>query len=141
MPPKRATLSQQPQRDPNREPVTSIYKVTLCGPAGQSPFGKDAAISEASLVTTLSEFGPVYKLDMHVTHCFATFKSTETVQTLTEKRAMSINGILVTIKPLVYNSNNPLARPPFPPPFPSTPAALPSPHCSAAAAAVVPCLW
>ena len=111
-----ARTSQPPPPTQQQRPAAaSVYRVVIEPPRGTAPFG--SIINDASLLQALNEFGPVFHLEVKSTICYATFKSTATVEALVAAKTLAINGILCSTNYLIYNTSTvrcllrPQARP------------------------------
>ena len=99
-----ARTSQPPPPTQQQRPAAaSVYRVVIEPPRGTAPFG--SIINDASLLQALNEFGPVFHLEVKSTICFATFKSSATVETLVAAKTLAINGIVCSTNYLVYNTS------------------------------------
>ena len=94
--PPKPTTSQRPA-------AASVYRVVIEPPRNTAPFG--SIINDASLLQALNEYGPVFHLEVKSTICFATFKSSATVETLVAAKTLAINGIVCSTNYLVYNTS------------------------------------
>ena len=107
MPPRRAQHQRDSQPPPSQQQkpaAASIYRVVIEAPRGTAPFG--SIINDASLLLALNECGPVFHLEVKSSICFATFKSTATVEALVAKKTLNINGIVCSTNYLVYNTTS-----------------------------------
>jgi hypothetical protein len=95
--------TQPPPKQQQRPANSSVHRVVIEPPPGTAPFG--SIINDASLLQALNEFGPVFHLEVKSTICFATFKSTVTVDELIAAKTLAINGIVCSTNYLIYNTS------------------------------------